>query len=104
MSHPAKCVYCPNPAEPDDLCAPCSVELAHRIMDAEPEREFCVCYVCKAQFRYVEARVLRFAKDPQAKASHVTPYLCWVCAHLYEAAARQCAHCDLPHREPHYST
>jgi len=97
-----QCRCCPNPAAPDDiLCRACGVELMHRIMDAEPEREFCVCCVCGGHSRYIEARILRFAKDPSAKASHVTPYLCWVCAHLYQAATDQCPTCDLPHLGHH---
>lgn len=93
-----KCRQCPNPAEPQEkLCAPCSVELAYRIMNAQPEPEYLECTACKAPFSFLEARVLRQAKDPHARLSHVTPSLCWVCAHLHLRAVRECGTCDGPH-------
>ncbi len=83
----AKCQVCPNIAEDGDLCGPCAAELALMIQDSEPDREFAYCEICKAPYRWTEARVLRRMKNPAAhiagaQSSH-TPFLCWVCAHLH---------------------
>jgi hypothetical protein len=83
----AKCHQCPALAEDGDLCGPCAVELAHQIMDGEPNREFAYCEICSTPYRWTEARVLRRVKNPTAhlggaQSSH-TPYLCWVCARLH---------------------
>lgn len=93
-----RCRQCPAPVEPgEDLCGPCSIELAHRIMNAEPEPHFLYCEVCQAPYSYVEARVLREAKNPCNRLSPDTPHMCWVCAHLHLAAMRDCLNCDRPH-------
>lgn len=84
----AKCQICPNPVEdsaPEALCGPCTVELVHRVLDAEPERDYAQCAVCKADYRHTEARVIRAAKNPRAPLSRITPRLCWVCARLYHS-------------------
>lgn len=94
-----KCSQCPEPAEPgESLCHPHIMELAHRIMNAEPEPHLCHCAVCGAPFTLIEARVLRAAKDPKA-GDHQTPDLCWVCAHLHLSAARPevCPNCGRDH-------
>src|ERR1035437_7808107 len=89
MSPTVKCARCPASVEPgEDLCCACSIELVHRILAAEPTPNRCHCAVCGAPFSYVDARVLRFVKDPSAKLSHETPLLCWVCARLHYAAAQ----------------
>lgn len=89
----AKCLQCPNPTEGDSLCGPCSIELAHRIMNAEPDPEFLKCAVCQAEYRHTEARVLRHAKNPRAaydgNLSYESPRLCWVCARLHHSARRE---------------
>jgi len=95
----AKCTQCPEPVEPgESLCGPHAIELAHRIMNAEPEPTMRRCRVCRAPFSFIEARVLRQAKNPKA-GSHVTPDLCWKCAHLHLAAARRepCPNCGRDH-------
>ncbi len=71
MQPPAKCIQCPNQADQtvgdtDVLCRPCSIELAHRILNAEPDPSFLKCVVCQSPYRYTEARVLRHAKNPGA--------------------------------------
>lgn len=96
---PAKCRQCSAPVdEVSDLCAPCSVELAYRIMNAEPDPTMRHCQVCHAEFRLIEARVLRSVKDPKRGDSH-TPFLCWKCAHLHLSAARRepCPNCGRDH-------
>jgi predicted amidophosphoribosyltransferase len=81
-----RCRQCPATVEPgDDLCPPCSVELAHRVMNAEPDPQTLRCAACKAPFSLIEARVLRQAKNPTA-GDHQTPTLCWVCARLHLSA------------------
>lgn len=90
----AKCRTCPRPLEGDEtLCGPCAVELAHRVMNAEPEPTFLKCAVCEAPYRYTEARVLRHAKNPRAaydrNLSYETPLLCWVCARLWHSARNE---------------
>lgn len=83
----AKCAVCPAPAVSDaGLCSPHYMDLAHRIMNAEPEPSYRTCKVCSGPFRYTEARVLRHVMNP-GTGSRITPYLCWVCAHLYSHAA-----------------
>ena len=84
----AKCIQCSNPADDrtDALCTPCAIELAYRIMNAEPEPTFLKCAACQSPYRYTEARVLRHAKNPRAKLSIETPSLCWVCTRLHYAA------------------
>jgi hypothetical protein len=47
------------------------------------------CIVCKAQFDFDDARVIRELIDPKANQNHETPRLCWVCAHLHHAAHQQ---------------
>ena len=81
-----KCTQCPAEAEDSELCGPCAVELAHRVLDAEPERVLAKCRVCSADYRFTEARVLRRAKNPRASLSAETPDLCWACAHLHLSA------------------
>ena len=86
MSPTVKCARCPAPVEPGEhLCPACSFDLAHHIFASEPDPQYPHCAVCKAPFSYVDARVLRFVKDPSAKLSHETPLLCWVCARLHHA-------------------
>lgn len=68
-----------------DLCIHCSIELAHRVMAAEPDPCKIQCAVCKTPFGFTEARVLRRAKDPM-KGDQETPKLCWVCARLHLSA------------------
>ncbi len=93
----AKCTYCPNPAEGGkELCGPCFVEMSHLLMDGEPEREFLKCVVCSDLFRYTEARVLRYAKNPRAPLCNHTPVLCWVCSRLHISAAHQEKHSAPP--------
>ena len=80
------CMICPNPAAEDSsLCGPCTVELAHRILAAEPEPEHKRCSVCEGKYSYTEARVLRSVKSP-GRGDAETPRLCWVCARLHHAA------------------
>lgn len=82
-----KCRVCPNLTEDDgDLCPPCSVELAYRIMAAEPNPSTRRCEACSAPFLFTEARVLRSVKNPGV-GNQFTPGLCWVCAHLHYSAA-----------------
>jgi len=81
-----KCRQCPSKIDDGELCGPCSVELAHLILDAEPKRVLAKCQVCGTPYLFTEARVLRRAKDPRANASYDTPDLCWVCAHLHLSA------------------
>ena len=81
-----KCRQCPATAEPKtDLCIHCQIELAYRVMAAEPDPCTIKCAVCKAPFRFTEARVLRRAKNPM-KGNQETPKLCWVCARLHLSA------------------
>jgi hypothetical protein len=84
---PETCRHCPTPVDPgQDLCPPCEVELSHRVMNAEPDPHLLKCRVCEAPFTLIEARVLRFAKNPLTNLSAATPYLCWVCTRLYHSA------------------
>ncbi len=94
MSAAAKCIQCPNEidkngTDTDVLCGPCSIELAYRVMNTEPEPSFLKCAACGTPYRYTEARVLRHAKNPRAaydrNLSYVTPSLCWVCARLWHS-------------------
>ena len=84
-----QCCQCPTPVEGpnEDLCTACAVELAYRIMAAEPEPVMPPCDVCGAPYSLTEARVLRNAKNPRAGSAE-TPRLCWVCAHLHLSALR----------------
>lgn len=83
-----KCRQCPATIEaPEDLCPPCAIEHAYRIMAAEPEPVLRKCEACGASFKLTEARVLRSAKNPLA-GNHHTPWLCWICAHLHLSATR----------------
>ncbi len=67
-----RCHQCPATVEPgEDLCPPCAMELAHRIMAAEPEPTMRKCAVCKAPFSFIEARVIRHAKDPLCPAQSI---------------------------------
>ena len=91
-----KCTQCPAEAEDGELCGPCCAELAHRVMDAEPDRLLAKCRVCGSDYRFTEARVLRRAKDPMANASPETPELCWVCTHLHLSAHEDAASVILP--------
>jgi ribosomal protein L40E len=93
------CRQCPATVEPGaDLCPPCGIELAHRIMAADPEPQMLKCKVCKAPYSLITARVLRAAKDPR-RGDPETPTLCWVCARLHLSAARieVCPHCGGEH-------
>ena len=81
-----RCSVCPAEANFDEnLCSHCAIELTCRIMAAEPDPEYRICRNCKGSIGYTEARVLRNAKNPKT-GSTVTPFLCWVCAHLYVQA------------------
>jgi hypothetical protein len=80
------CRVCSCPALPgEELCIPCSAELAYRIMAAEPDPSYRTCIVCRAPYGYTEARVIRSVKNLRAGSTE-TPWLCWVCARLHLSA------------------
>lgn len=81
-----RCVHCASPAlKGEDLCPPCSIELAYRILAEEPHPEHRTCTICGAPYGFTEARVIRSVKNPRA-GNQATPWMCWVCAHLHLAA------------------
>ncbi len=83
----AKCPHCTNPVEDQEtLCGPCGIELAHYIMNAEPDPMHLECEVCKAPFSLLEARVLRAAKNPHGKLPKEPAFLCWTCTRLFHSA------------------
>ena len=98
MTKADRCRQCPATVEPGaDLCPACGIELAHRVMAAEPEPQTLKCKVCKAPFSLIEARVLRHAKDFLCHTQSMdTPDLCWVCARLHWSVVQQCVFCDIP--------
>lgn len=89
-----KCRQCPEEIEADEeLCPACEIELACRVLAADPRTETTPCGVCGAAVSFIEARVLRFHKNPSARASHITPKLCWVCARLHLSALKDAPRC-----------
>ena len=81
-----KCSRCSSPTiSTHELCIPCSVELEYAVSDAEPDPESLTCCQCGQSYRFSEARVLRYAKNP-SRGNDETPHLCWVCTRLHYSA------------------